>query len=129
MKIIKPETARQGESRPADPEPGVAEATSGEPAKQRQQKPKKKTAAKKDGVTARDRAKTIAQDEYDIELGERRPMTAAERRAKRRREYVAVSFEFPPETAAKLFALAERSGSSQTGVVRQLIDDADLPDE
>ena len=128
MKIIKPETARQGESRPPELDPPQPAKSKTAPKKQSTVKRKRPSSAVGEG-TARDRAKTIAQDEYDLDLTERRPMTAAERRAKRRREYVAVSFEFPPETAAKLFALAERSGSTQTGIVRQLIDDATLPTE
>lgn len=128
MKIIRPETARQGESRPqteSEPAPTVP---SDRPVKKKRPA-KSKPSSTIGKVTARDRAKTIAQDQYDVNLAERRPMSAAERRAKRRREYVAVSFELPPETAAKLFALAERSGSTQTGIVRQLIDAARLPSE
>lgn len=129
MKIIRPETARQGESRQPEPDPvpPPTEAPGAKPSKKRRPASRKRSSEVGEG-TARERAKSIAQDEYDIDLTERRPMTAAERRAKRRREYVAVSFEFPPETAAKLFALAERSGSTQTGIVRQLIDEAELPD-
>jgi len=118
VEIIQPKIARSAEGqRPA------SKTTTG------RKKPRPSPKSNLEGLTAREKAEAIAAEKYQVEPTTRsgEPLTAAERRQRRRQTHVPISIEVTPEIAAKLKALADAKGTSQVAIIRDLIDRARLP--
>lgn len=120
MKIIDPKTSRESQAyddEPVEPPPPTRPPRPTRSRKTSQKKPRKSS-------EAREAARELAREKYGVP--ERSALTAAERQQRRRSRLVGVHFELEPEQAAKLIALAEASGTNQTAVIRDLIDQAKL---